>query len=161
MKNICIPSKQEYLMQLTHSVRKCVNNLRWRAEHFLRPKHSNKPKEKYGFKSLINAGPIAEMKEFEDKLYDLTRSIEFKEVPNSFKNKLNCDIRKINKDPRVNLPADKTKDFYKVRPADAEALIEKEIMKDYRKAEPDIVEQLRDAITEKKSVFFRTLSILP
>ena len=124
MKNIFIPNEKEYLMQLTHSVGKFVNNARWRAEHFLRPK-PHQSKENYDFKSLKNCGPIVEMKEFEDKLYDMTKNIKFKTVPNTFQNKLNSDIKTINNDDKVYIPADKTTNFYRMKPEDAEALIEK------------------------------------
>ena len=107
MKNIIIPNKKEYLMQLTHSLGTFVNNLRWRAEIYLRPKPYHNSKENYGFKSLKNAGPVPELKEFEDKLYDLTKNIKFKEVPNSFQKKLKSDMNKIKNDPRVYLAADK------------------------------------------------------
>ena len=84
MKNIIIPNKKEYLMQLTHSLGIFVNNLRWRAGIHLRPKpFYNKSKENYDFKSLKNAA-VAELNEFEDKLYDLVKNIQFKEAPNSF-----------------------------------------------------------------------------
>ena len=84
MKNIIIPNKKEYQMQLTHSVGTFVNNLRWRAEIYLRPKPFTTSKENYGFKSLKNAAPVPELKEFEGKLYDLVKNVQFKEVPNSF-----------------------------------------------------------------------------
>ena len=80
MKNIVIPSKKEYLLQLTHSVRKCVNNLRWSAEIFLRPKPAKKKKENFGFKSIKSAEPVAEMKDFEDKIYDLVKNVKFEAV---------------------------------------------------------------------------------
>ena len=154
-KNIIIPNKKEYLMQLTHSLGTFVNNLRWRAEIYLRPKPYHNSKENYGFKSLKNAGPVPELKEFEDKLYDLTKNIKFKEVPNSFQKKLKSDVNKIENDPRVYLAADKTTNLYKVNPEDAEHLIEKEINKEYRKAEPDIV----DKLTEEAKVIAEKLEI--
>ena len=45
--------------------------------------------------------------------------------------------------------------FYKVKPEDAEHLIEKEINKEYRKAEPDIVDKLTEeakVIAEKREI---------
>ena len=101
MKKTYIPRNKEYLMQLTHSVRGFTNNLRWRAEHFLPPKPTKKKKERFGFKSLKNDEPIAELKDFEDKIFELTKGIKFEEVPNSFKSKLNKDIRDIQNEPKV------------------------------------------------------------
>ena len=73
------------------------------------------------------------MKEFEDKLYDLVKNVKFKEAPNSFQTKLNLDIRNIQNDPKVYCPADKTTNFYKVTTETADALIEKDIHKEYKK----------------------------
>ena len=97
MKNNYIPKNKEYLMQLTHSIRVFVNSLRWRAEIFLRPKPTKKQKEKFGFKSTKNAEPVAELKDLEDKLYDLAKNIKFKDASSSFQAKLNKDIRNIKK----------------------------------------------------------------
>ena len=55
MKNTYIPRNKEYLMQLTHSVHKFVNNVRWRAEIYLRPRPVKKQKETFGFKSIKSA----------------------------------------------------------------------------------------------------------
>ena len=100
-------------MQLTHSVRKCVNNLRWRAEIYLRPKPVRNKKETFGFKSTKSAEPVAELKDFEDKLFDLTKNIKFEEVPNEFQSKLNKDIRNIQNDPNVYCPLIKPLIFIK------------------------------------------------
>ena len=43
-----------------------------------------KQKNNFGFKSIKNAEPVAEMKDFEDKLYDLVKDIKFEDVPNNF-----------------------------------------------------------------------------
>ena len=45
MKNIAIPTKNEYLMQLIYSVEKFVRNLRWRAFFYLHPEKRGREKE--------------------------------------------------------------------------------------------------------------------
>ena len=102
-------------------------------------KNANKPKETFGFKSVNNAEPVPELKEFEEKLYEITKNVEFKDAPNKLQTKLKSDIRKIQNDPKVFCPADKTTNFYKVEPQTAEALIKKEITKDYVKAEKVVI----------------------
>ena len=134
MKNIFIPKKQEYLQQLIHQTGVLVNNLRWKAEMYLRPLPAGIKKEKYGFRSLENAKPVPEMQIFEEKLCDLTRKIEFREVSNTFQNQLNVDIRNIQNEPKLFVPADKTTNFYKVNTDTYEALVRKEINKEYVKA---------------------------
>ena len=87
---------------------------------------------------------MAELNNFEDKLFDLVKNIKFEEVPNTFWAKLKKDIRNIQNDPNVYCPADNTTNFYKMTPEDAEALLEKEITKEYKKAEASVVTKLKE-----------------
>ena len=74
---------------------------------------------------------------------------KIRDFNNSFQTKLNSDIRKIKNDQKVYCPADKTSNFYRVEPEEADTLIEKEINKEYKKAEEDIV---KDVIEEAKGI---------
>ena len=65
-------------------------------------------------------------------------------VPNNFQSKLEKDIKNIMNDPNVYCPADKTTNFYKMKPEAAEALLEKEITKEYKKADANVVTQLNE-----------------
>ena len=67
MKNIPIPSRDEYLYQLIHSVEKFVRNLRWRAHFFLKPTQEQN-KETYGFPSLKHPTALPELKLLEQRL---------------------------------------------------------------------------------------------
>ena len=106
LKNIPIPSKKEYLKELTHSVEKFVRNLRWRAHFFLNP--NDKPsKECYGFTSIRAPPQIMELKQFEDRLFTLIRNIEFRPYTNTFQDKLRRDIKDIEDSNYVFVAADK------------------------------------------------------
>ena len=101
MKNIPIPPKQEYLMELIHSVREFVSRLKWRSYFFLNPQDAPTRKETFGFKTS-NAPPlIPELKAFEDNLYNLVKEIEFRENTNSFQNKLKDDVKNIKNEDKV------------------------------------------------------------
>lgn len=113
MKNIFIPTRKEYSLQLTNSTRVLVHNLRWRGEFSLRKKPAV-GKSTYGFKSLKHPKPVPEMKHFEEKLYEMVKNIEFREVTTPFQTKLKNAIRNIQNEPKLLLPADKTTNYYKV-----------------------------------------------
>jgi hypothetical protein len=77
LRNIAIPSNQEYLLELVSSVGIFVSNLKWRYFHFLNP--SNKEcKETFGFKTNTPAPSVAELKEFENDLHDLVKNVKFR-----------------------------------------------------------------------------------
>ena len=133
MKNIPIPSKEEFMIQMIHSVEYFVKNIRWRAFFFLNPSQSTQSKETFGFRSTSPAPFVPELREFELKLYDLTKNIRFRNRTNSFQTKLNGDSKKIKGETNMIIAADKTSNFYKVSKTDYEALLEKNITKDYKK----------------------------
>ena len=78
LKNIPIPTKTEYLSELISSVGIFVANLRWRSFHFLNPSNSDR-KETFGFKTTEPAPGVAELKDFENDMYDLVKNVKFKQ----------------------------------------------------------------------------------
>ena len=121
MKNIPIPSKQEFMIKMIHSVEYFVKNLRRKAHFFLNPAEINHRKETFGFPSTAVAPYVPELKDFESKLYDLTKNIKFRNFSNSFQDKLKDDTKKIKNEADMIIAADKTSNFYKVSKADYEA----------------------------------------
>ena len=134
MKNIPIPPKQDYLIQLISSVEVFVKNIRWRAFHFLNPTQSNEQKETFGFNSTKPAPHVAELKDFENELFDLTKNIKFKDFNNNFQTKLKKDVKDVEKETKLIIKADKTTNHYKVSHEDYSELLQKNITKDYKKA---------------------------
>ena len=92
MKNIPIPSRDEYLYQLIHSVEKFVRNLRWRAHFFLNPTQEQN-KETYGFPSLKHPTALPELKLLEQRLMAMVRNVEFRSYSNEFQEVLKEDVR--------------------------------------------------------------------
>ena len=64
LKNIPIPSKQDYLLELINSVGIFVANLRWRCHFYLNPSNQNR-KESFDFKTSKAAPSVPELTEFE------------------------------------------------------------------------------------------------
>ena len=61
LKNIPIPSKQDYLSELIHSVGVFVANLRWRVFFFLNPVEGSK-KENFTFKTTKPAPNVKNLR---------------------------------------------------------------------------------------------------
>ena len=142
MKNISVPGKQEYLLRLTHSVSKFVNDLRWRTTIHLSKKNNAKitetaKKETFGFKSLTPAPPVDQLKDMEEKLIDLVGNIETKHVKNEFQDKLKQDSDKIRNDKKLFIAADKTTNYYKLDKETHKTLLDKHVTKDYKKKSVD------------------------
>ena len=136
MKNISIPSRKEYILRLTHSVSKFMNNLRWRAYFYLEPNEREpSKKETFGFKSLKPAPHVEQLDAFGEKMIELIAKVETKKVKNDFQEKLKEDSEKIKKDEKLLIPADKTVNFYKMDKEMHDTLMKKNVTKDYKKTD--------------------------
>ena len=129
-KNIPIPSKKEYIMQLTHSTEKFIANLRWRSHFHLNP-HLKSDKKTYGFNSIKAAPNVKELKQLEDRLYTMIKNIEFRPSSSDFQNKLRNDINNINNNEKLIVAADKTLNYYQVEAKDYCELLKKNIETSY------------------------------
>ena len=65
MKNIPLGGNKEYVMQLTHSIRKVVYAMSWAAFIFLNDIQCE-DKETYGFRSQKPMPMVEELKDFKD-----------------------------------------------------------------------------------------------
>ena len=99
-------------------------------------------KETYGFKSTKNPPPIEELKDFEDDMLKMIQSVKFKQVNNPFLNKLKEDTDSIQTEPKLLIAADKTTNFYKLEPSEYNDLLEKNITKSYKKAQPETTQAI-------------------
>ena len=112
MKNTPVPHKQEYLLELIHSVREFEKRIKWRANFYLNPQPIGPKKETFGFNTSRPAPIIPELKTFEDNLFNLVKNIEFREHNNSFQNKMKHDVRDVRNEEKVLIKADKTTNHY-------------------------------------------------
>ena len=106
MKNIPIPSKDEYVLQLIHSIEKFIKNLRWRIKCSKKP--PTEQKETYGFPSPKHPGAVQDLKLLEQRLLALARDIEFRSFSEEFQEKLKQDVREIREATELIVEADKT-----------------------------------------------------
>ena len=144
VKDIPVASRKEYRLMLINSYEKFTKNLRWIVLHFLKP-NFNQPKETFGFKSLRNPPPIPETNDFEDELIEMIKNIEFETKPNPFQQKLNNEKEMIKNEPKLIMSADKTSNFYKVKPKDYKDLVKKNVEAEYRKEQTQNVQKVNKA----------------
>ena len=137
MKNIPVPTKQEYLLELIHSVREFEKRMKWRSHFFLNPQPTGIKKETFGFNTSKAAPIIPKLKTLEDNLLKLVKDIEFREHNNSFQNKLKHDARNIKNEEKVLIKADKTTNYYKMEKDDYKEHMHRSVTKDYKKAGND------------------------
>ena len=110
LKNIPIPSKPNYLKCMIEKVESFVKRLRWKAFYFCKEKEKpeNKPQNLFGFKSPTTPPQNGHLNSFENVLYNLIQSIEFKTVKNKFLNKLQKDVENIRSSKNMLVFADKS-----------------------------------------------------
>ena len=105
LKNIPIPSRTVYLKNMIFKLESFTRGIRWKA--FFYEKLENTP-EKLVVKSVKTTSKNEHLNAFEADLCDMVRNIEFKTVSSEFQIKLSKDIKRINEDPLLFIPADKT-----------------------------------------------------
>ena len=143
MKNVPIPSKEEYRLEFIQSVNIFIKNMTWRAWHYLNPNETGNFKETFGFNTSKCPPFVPEFKTLQDNLQDLTKNIEFKDKNfNNFQHQLKKDLKTINTEKRMIVPADKSTNYYKVDQDMYKDLLQKNITKDYKKADENIIEKI-------------------
>ena len=111
-----------------------IKRIRWKA--FFYEKLDNTPEKtvnNFGFKSVKTPPKNEHLNAFEADLYDMVRNIEFKRVSSEFQSKLSKDIKRINEDPLLFIPADKTNNLYKLSKDNYNKLLTENITKSYKK----------------------------
>ena len=83
VKNIPIPSKNQYKIRLISKAEKVIKTMRWKCLEFLGKLNSSNL-ESHGFKSIKCLLTIQEMTDFENDLRQMLKSVEFRQISNSF-----------------------------------------------------------------------------
>ena len=73
---------------------------------------------------------------FEKDLFELVKSVKFRNRNDKFQNEMKDDIIKIKSSLNVLIPADKTTNMYKQTPKEYKKLLRNNVTKTYRKAPP-------------------------
>ena len=96
-KNIPISSKNQYKLMLTSKVEKVLKRMRWKVLEFHGKLDNDSQKETYGFNSLKCPPAIIELADFENYMMLMVKSVQFRQIRNTFQNKLKSDIDEIKK----------------------------------------------------------------
>ena len=112
MKNVPIPSEEEYKIEFLHCIHTFSTRMQWRAFHFLNPQLVKNSKETFGLNTTRAPPIVKELKSLQDGLCDIAKNLRFRKVNDQFQNKLKSDIKDIRRDDKVVIAADKTRNFY-------------------------------------------------
>ena len=131
-----------------------LKKIRWKSLQFLGKIEENS-KETYGFKSRICPQSVDELNKFEEDLMLIINNINSRNVHNKFQEKLKHDITEIRNSNQVVVPADKTRNLYKIEKEDYNNFLSENVMKTYKKSNRNKVNKLNlDAkkIADKLSI---------
>ena len=91
-------------------------------------------KETFGFKSTEPAPGVAELKDFENDMYDLVKNVKFKHsVSNTLQNTLKQNINEMKNENRMYVAADKTNNYYKMTQEKHNEMMMQNLTKEYKK----------------------------
>ena len=100
-------------------------------------------KETWGFPTQNSApGPFPLLDKFKERFANLINSIEFKPNTNEFQKKIRKDISRIDKNKNLLIAADKTTNFYEMKPKDYEKLARDNITKQYKRSSMEAFNQV-------------------
>lgn len=133
-KNIPISSKNQYKLMLTSKVEKVLKRMRWKVLEFLGKLDNDSQKETYGFKSLKCPPAITELADFENDMMLMVKNVQFRQICNTFQNKLKSDIDEIKKSDKVFVSADKSRNIYKMEKDQYQKLLTENVTKTYKKS---------------------------
>ena len=142
-KNIPIPSKRSFKLQLMEKIELVIKRMRWKAFFYDQGNNKYTP-ENYGLKSLNCPPKIKEMTNFENDLINLLKSIKFRATKSSFQRQLTEDIRTIKNTKTTLTFADKTSNVYKVTKEQYEKLLNNAITTSYKKVSKKTQDQINN-----------------
>lgn len=145
LKNIPIPNKKSYLKCLIDKVENVIRRLRWKVYHFENSRKNDDEKEdegtinhNFGFKSNKCPPKNESLNAFENDLYEMVRSIEFKNSHNEFLTKMKNDTKEIHNSENLLIFADKTTNLYSMKKEAYNKLLQDNITRTYKKADNDV-----------------------
>ncbi|XP_070575105.1 uncharacterized protein [Ptychodera flava] len=151
MKSIPMPSIKAYMTQFIAMVDSFFGNIRWAYINKNKKDDSDDQRSfdgKYGFRSRKQPPQVEELKPFEEAVLNLVDNIKFRKVNDSFQRKLKSDIREIKKSGKIFVPADKTRNFYKVSADCYQKMLRDNITKSYKLANNSVYNEINSEAKE-------------
>ena len=141
-KNIPYPSLHSFRLDLTNRIIDFIRRLRWKTFFFKRGSNNNQNNEKFGFRTQKNPPADTDLKEFEDGLFYMVRSIDFLEHTNHLQNTMRKDIYNIKRSKNhIFVKADKSRNIYKVPVKEYDLMLRNNVTQKY-KVDDNNTEQL-------------------
>ena len=94
------------ILLLVRKTEDLLKRLKWKAVFF--ENKDLEKKKRFGFRTPHTPPHDNDFIEFENDMYEMMKSAEFKNIKNKFQYKLKDDLEKIRKSGKVAVPADKT-----------------------------------------------------
>ena len=140
-KNIPIPARREYKLQLLAKSQSVVHRMRWKALAFL-GRLGKSDKENYGFKSRKTPPAIEELAAFEEEFVEMIEKIEFRSITNAFQVKLKDDMQRIKQSDKLFIKADKSRNYYKMDKEMYRKYMHDSITKVYKKSDGELLHSI-------------------
>ena len=117
LKNIPLPKPDDFRRCMIEKVESLITRMRWKT-HFLMSGEDNSKNNSphFGFKSTKTPPQVQELKPFENDMYKMIETLEFKKVHDPFLTTIQEDIKKIKSSKNVYVFADKTRNLYEMDP---------------------------------------------
>ena len=161
LKDIPIPTKTPYLKTLIQKTEYFLKRIRWNAFLFDNPDLKSS-KETYGFPTQRTPPQNLSLIPFEEDMYSVIRSIEFRNVNNLHLTTLAKDVDTIKSSDSVFVKADKTSNIYKIEKQPYQKVLYDNITKNYKKADEGLKENIDTTVVSHIYAYDRakTLSFI-
>ena len=134
-KNIPIPSKRNYKLQLMDKIEQVIKRMRRKAFFYINPSRENM-QQTYGLRTLNCPQKVKEMVLFERDLWDLVNKTV--KASRNFKNQLKEDFKAIKNSKKIFVFADKTSNIYQIEKDEYNKLTTDAIASAYKKVSDKI-----------------------
>ena len=119
--------------------------MRWKAYFFSIQLTIQKRREgrNMGLK-LRNTPHIKEMDKFEAEMIGMVKEIKFRKMRNNIQQKRYEDMRRFKESEKIFVKSDKSGNLYEIEKEKYKQMISKEVVKNYKKAPPDLEKELNN-----------------
>ena len=146
LKNIPIPSRDNYLRNLIEKAESVLKRMRWKAHFFLKGEKSQENTRNFGLSSNKTPPTVLELKPFEEDVIKLLETIKFRDTKDYFQDTLANDLKKINSSDKMFVFADKTRNIYETSLDTYNKLLHDNITKTYKHGSEENISEINNEL---------------
>ena len=146
LKNIPIPSRDNYLRNLIEKAESVLKRMRWKAHFFLKGEKSQENTRNFGLSSNKTPPTVLELKPFEEDVIKLLETIKFRDTKGYFQDTLANDLKKINSSDKMFVFADKTRNIYETSLDTYNKLLHDNITKTYKHGSEENISEINNEL---------------